>query len=40
MGECDITEPAKRAATFKIILRAIAIDLMHNEPGAHYGHVD
>ena len=26
--ECDMTESARRAATFKI-LRAVAIDLMH-----------
>ncbi len=30
VGECDITESAKRAATFKI-LRAIGIDLTHKQ---------
>ncbi len=30
VGQCDMTESARRAATFKI-LRAIGIDLMHKQ---------
>ena len=30
VGECDMTESARRAATFKI-LRANGIDLMHKQ---------
>ena len=30
VGECDMTESARRAATFKI-LRAIGIDLTHKQ---------